>query len=345
MEEGRNEQDVRSSSSHEERVLDSPKGMERTNGAVHESEQGTMHEDLYGPWVVVTHRKQGTKNQRSGGTSPGLIKDFVFRGNGNVETGSSDQAEVSNGPTRESKRKLSSSISLDRAQIGAVVQRLGNEPFQQAQSSSARSLKAGEAKTLITRTLFTKNSPRSNTIKGKKEIARRRASQGQRFSASEGRSSDLDNNSQLKEGAFFGVSDGGDCNSEVRPKVSDLFQLRITATSELGSTEGGNSRDFGACFGRDTSHSKPNHGVGQRRAQGSLEEPLFVDGTECKGRMASNFRHNLDRGDKSLMVLPSGGVFTSGGIQDGMGNTISDFSRASAMQCESIGGGEAKASQ
>lgn len=93
------------------------------------------------------------------------------------------------------------------------------------------------------------------------------------------------------------------------------------------------------------SHSKPNHGVRQRRAQGSLEEPLFVDGTECEGRMASNFRHNLDRGDKSLMVLPSGSVFTSGGIQDGMGNTISDFSRDSAMQCESMGRGKANASQ
>lgn len=118
-------------------MLDSLKGMEGTNGAVHESKQGTVHEDLYGPWVVVTRRKQGTKNQRSGGTSLGLIKDFVFRGNENVETRSLDRVEVANGPTSESKRKLSSSISLDKAQIGAVVQRLGNEPFQQVQSSSA----------------------------------------------------------------------------------------------------------------------------------------------------------------------------------------------------------------
>lgn len=178
MEEGRNEQDVQSSSSHEERVPDSLKGIEGTNGVVHEAEQRAVHEDLYGPWVVVAHKKQGTKNQRSGGNPPGLIKDFVFRGNSNVEVGSPDRAKMLIGLTRESKRRLSSPVSLDRAQIGVVFQRLGNESLQQAQPNSAQSWKVGETKTQSTQTLSTQNSPKLNTVKGKKEIAQSRVSQG-----------------------------------------------------------------------------------------------------------------------------------------------------------------------
>ena len=101
VEEGRNEQGDRRFSSHEKRVPDSLKGMEGTTRAVHESEQGTVHQDLYGLWVVVTCRKKGTKNQRSGGTPPGLTKDFVFKSTVNVEAGSPVRVEVQVGPTRE----------------------------------------------------------------------------------------------------------------------------------------------------------------------------------------------------------------------------------------------------
>lgn len=62
VEVGRNEQGDRSSNPHEMRVPDSLKGMKGTNEAVHEPEQGTVHEGAYGPWVVMARRKQGTKN-------------------------------------------------------------------------------------------------------------------------------------------------------------------------------------------------------------------------------------------------------------------------------------------
>ena len=66
-----------------------------------------MQDGVYEPWIVVGHRKNGTKPLKSGGTSPRQSSGFSFRDNDNVEKGSLDWAVVLHGPTREVKRKLS----------------------------------------------------------------------------------------------------------------------------------------------------------------------------------------------------------------------------------------------
>lgn len=50
------------------------------------------------------------------------MNGFSFKGNGNEENGNLDRAVALNGPTRETKRKLSPSKLLDKAQRASVVQ-------------------------------------------------------------------------------------------------------------------------------------------------------------------------------------------------------------------------------
>ena len=50
-----------------DRVLETTELGVGTNKDVHESEHENVQEETYGPWIVVVRRKNGTKNQRSGG--------------------------------------------------------------------------------------------------------------------------------------------------------------------------------------------------------------------------------------------------------------------------------------
>ncbi|XP_030923431.1 uncharacterized protein LOC115950365 [Quercus lobata] len=51
-----------------------------TSKDVHESEHEDVQEGTYGPWIVVARRKNGTKNQRSGG-SPSVLDNVQVRQN------------------------------------------------------------------------------------------------------------------------------------------------------------------------------------------------------------------------------------------------------------------------
>ena len=79
------------------------------------AEQDEVREGVYGSWVVVTRRKNGTKQLRSSGTLPKQSTGFSFRDNGFVEKGVLDQAGGVHGPIRDAKRKMSPPLFLDKA--------------------------------------------------------------------------------------------------------------------------------------------------------------------------------------------------------------------------------------
>ena len=90
-------------------------------------EQDVVHEGVYGPWVMVTRRKNGTKQLKSSGTSPKQSAGFRFRDNGFVEKGGLDRAGGGHGPIRDAKRKMSPPLFLDKAHFDSVVQSLRSE--------------------------------------------------------------------------------------------------------------------------------------------------------------------------------------------------------------------------
>ena len=54
-------------------------------GSKQNTKQNDMHKGVYRPWIMMACRKNGTKNLKSGGTSPRQSSGFSFRDNGNVE--------------------------------------------------------------------------------------------------------------------------------------------------------------------------------------------------------------------------------------------------------------------
>lgn len=89
------------------------------HGSVHEN----VPESTYGPWVVVTCRKQGTTSQGNGG--PPLSMGYGQRvGKGTKARMATGLAEPSSESSRESKRKFSPQGDINGPQVASVVQRL-----------------------------------------------------------------------------------------------------------------------------------------------------------------------------------------------------------------------------
>ena len=142
------------------------------------AEQDEVREGVYRSWVVVTRRKNGTKQLRSSGTSPKQSTGFSFRDNGFVEKGVLDQAGGVHGPIRDAKRKMSPPLFLDKAQIEAVVQTLRSEGPKLAQSSPSLDFNVGGTDIPI-RPKAIPNSQRLASVKGMKGAARNKSFVGE----------------------------------------------------------------------------------------------------------------------------------------------------------------------
>nr|POF11393.1 uncharacterized protein CFP56_55877 [Quercus suber] len=106
--------------SHENFEDNSPKSGLGPNGQVHDAEQEVVCEGTYGPWVMVVHKGNGTKFQRSGRSPPNQRngKPRFSNDNFDLETASMQEgvkAESFNRPLKENKRKLSPPRVLEKA--------------------------------------------------------------------------------------------------------------------------------------------------------------------------------------------------------------------------------------
>ena len=133
---------------------------------------------MYGPWVVVARRKNGTNRLRSSGTSPKQSTGFSFRENGCVEKGFLDRAGGFLGPTRDAKRKMSPPLVFDKAQIASVVQSLRSEG-QKLAHSSPNVFFNDDGNDSPTRPKASPNFQRLSSVKGKKGAARNKSYSGE----------------------------------------------------------------------------------------------------------------------------------------------------------------------
>ena len=138
------------------------------------AEQDVVHEGVYWPWVVVTRRKNGTKQLKGSGTSPKQSAGVSFRDNGFVEKGGLDRAGGFHGPIRDAKRKMSPPLFLDKAHFESVVQSLRSEGPKLAQSSPIRDFNIGGTD-IPTRSKTIPNPQRLSSVKGKKGAAQNRS--------------------------------------------------------------------------------------------------------------------------------------------------------------------------
>nr|POE52928.1 hypothetical protein CFP56_51560 [Quercus suber] len=203
------------SSSRSAHVTDEPRCGEGTSGALCDSEQSTEQEEgregVYGPWIVVTRRKNRTKLLRSGGTSPKQSSVFSFKDNGYVEKESLVRADAHHGPSRDVKRKLSPPKFIERAQIATAFQSLRRDGPKQAQRNPKMMLKSGDAKPNVSRPKSVHISQSFSSVKEKKEAARSGFTFGEQSSAVGGSKSSCDMDSQLEVNANT-VGKLGQCN-------------------------------------------------------------------------------------------------------------------------------------
>lgn len=121
------------------------------NTSMQEDVNGNGQEDLYGPWVVVSHKKNGTKTHGSGGPMVGHDnwRGVGYQGRVNVDwrgVKSSGRDMGQPGPQREAKRKISPLRVVEKAQLERVVQSISKADPQKAQGQAGSDLDVGEAK-------------------------------------------------------------------------------------------------------------------------------------------------------------------------------------------------------
>nr|POF21533.1 hypothetical protein CFP56_48935 [Quercus suber] len=147
------------------------------SSSMQEEANGNVQEDQYGPWVVVTCKRNGTKTQKSGG--PKVVHDNWRRVGYQGRDRDEWREEKSSGndvghirPQREAKRKLSPLRVVEKAQLERVIQSISKVDKQKAQVQFGSD--GGEAKEILESSRILKPTTR-DSIRGKKSHARARA--------------------------------------------------------------------------------------------------------------------------------------------------------------------------
>lgn len=153
---------------------------------VHGSEPEEGQERTYGPWIVVEHRMNVKKNQRSGGSHAmmdnGKLRQEQRKAESEVRFNFiAGKQHLVDGLSRETKRTLSPPKQLNQAQLASSRRSIRPSDFQQAHKSTTRSpeaLKWTDDQSQADLEVCP-NKPNQNAfVKGKKAIARSRAPQG-----------------------------------------------------------------------------------------------------------------------------------------------------------------------
>lgn len=250
---------------------------------MHGAVQEEGHASTYGPWVMVAYRKSGTKIQRSGRAPPGQWNDRNVGFNGSIvmeATGMQDRdrARLSNGPTKENKRKLAPLWVLERAQVESSIQKIGKDALKRAQPSSPRIHEPNTLSIVVGQIDLSQNSLKHKSVKGKKILAHQRVSQSSFLSAVDSGVGKESCGEQLKGNTVECLKVERICDRESNIRVSSQFQFKVVACSELGHQFGGGN----SSFGEDTGKSSSNYGVVQHGVKESKEIHFFINKEECE---------------------------------------------------------------
>ena len=208
-----------------------------------------VREGVYGPWIVVTRRKNGKKSLRSGGTLPRQSYGIGSRKSEYVDRESLARATVLDGVTREAKRKLAPLKFLDKAQIASVVQSFRQVGKDQAQPSPTLMLENSD-----TRPILAQNSQRLALVKGKKGAARSRSTNGIQGSAAGVQSSNCISLNHSQVSFDRDGNDGHLINCDGQGRLGGTNSIQFTVGTRLSRCESG-EMDF--CSGQGVCKADP----------------------------------------------------------------------------------------
>ena len=151
-----------------------------------ESVTGSANEEAsastYGPWIVVSRKRNGTRNQVNGGTSMVQMQGQPRRGTENTNSMGHAQPSLSNGPGKDIKRKLSPIREVNGPLLANSLQRLVKTPGNWALKEAEGRAKNFGVDKVVDRAGLGKEKrgvkpSQSVSVKGKKSLARARAFQ------------------------------------------------------------------------------------------------------------------------------------------------------------------------
>lgn len=134
---------ARSPRSREEHATARNEAGEGLSSFVHGSAHEEAQKGLYGPWIVMTHKRNVTKNQKSGGALTVLDNGRLREEQRKTEykaklTLAMGKQKLADGLSREAKRKITSPKRILEAQIESSIQSVEQICSQQDQGASSR---------------------------------------------------------------------------------------------------------------------------------------------------------------------------------------------------------------
>nr|POE49862.1 hypothetical protein CFP56_26778 [Quercus suber] len=255
------------------------KGQGSNESASEEATDGT-----YGPWVVVTRRRNGTRNLTNGGALIDQVQDQPRRGPKrnriwNMNNMGSAQPGHINGPRKEVKQKLSPIREFNGPLLASSLQRIVKAPNAWVQKEGEGSLASmgvekGTGRTGLGKEKINPKPNLSVSVKGKKAIARARALQDNSpgsIKVAKGKVHSLTHHAQDRTTQ--------NCDGDQQPWGSSGFQFTATPYPDLVcQDEGRGRRKSSSSSCRRLCEPDPNHRLVQCNLPANMEEQSFTDG-------------------------------------------------------------------
>ncbi|KAL0011104.1 hypothetical protein SO802_006212 [Lithocarpus litseifolius] len=306
--------------SRKEHGLDNAKTSEGSTKGMQEDVKEGAQDTLYGPWVVVGRKKNGTKSQRSGGTPSGNANGHLrqmqeTRGNGVNANLGLGKVEPNNRPSKEAKRKLSPSRVVNKAQLASSLQTIRTGTHAQAQTPSNVSPKKLDVDNMDFRVGNEVKSNHKASVKAKKVLAHSRAFQGIPSLCNRRR------RERLKQ----------TCGRESNPRAASQLQLSSMPWPEVGYKFQGDSS--GKSRGGDRKNVckfGASHGVVQQQITKGIEVDLPSNSGKCDERRNDIDRTGVGRGGEARVADPVDG----GGAANDLGSSATEANSSLLAKCD-----------
>nr|POE96114.1 hypothetical protein CFP56_23485 [Quercus suber] len=279
---------------------------------VHGSALEDVPESMYGPWIIVIRKKQGTKQQRGVGTTMNLA-------HGQPRAGKETQYYMTIGAENLSTGLSPSGLSVEKAHSRPGKELKYFKPNDRGRQANA-AFKPNTYNPLA-------------SVKGKKGIARNREALSIRASTDEGDNIVgllLPRNTQGRN-LIEAENGSGKRLSGTHPQNQFSFRLKAFVGYQF---RGGSGSDQGTCI--------IDQGRGQHEIKARLEVQPLSNGEECDGGQLVSPRVGVSGREDSLVDLHGGPVEGGRDERSDMGfATLDNTNRVSSHTVDYADKGEA----
>nr|POE68209.1 hypothetical protein CFP56_29017 [Quercus suber] len=169
------------------------------------------------------------------------------------------------------------------------------------------------------------------SVKGKKNLARIKTSYSFYKSTAAPQSKERSLNSPFSFTNLATLS-----NHDSKPSSNVTFKFKTLARDEMGHmTRGGNDRDTGDCYRRDSGKSHACNGKFQSQVKGSLEINFLANRGNLEIGVPAIDRPTIGANGKSMVAISVGWIDARGGMENCLANLTPTFTDPTLVRSES----------